>query len=71
VRQVAGDPQIRRWAGKYLRLVGRQIGGPGNRARVRIDVRVRKFDTQALERDPRYEEQDLDALLCDLDSRQP
>lgn len=50
VRQLAGNPRIRRWAGRFRRLVGRQIGGHGNRASVQVDVRTGKFDTRALQR---------------------
>jgi len=50
VRDLVGRPEISRWSGKFRNLVGRQIGGPRNRARVQVDVRVSKFDTRALER---------------------
>jgi hypothetical protein len=50
VRQLAGNPRIRRWAGRFRRLVGRQIGGHGNRARVQVDIRTGAVDTRALQR---------------------
>ena len=50
VRDLIGRAEISRWSGKFRNLVGRQIGGPRNRARVQVDVRVSKFDTRALER---------------------
>lgn len=50
VRDRIGKPEISRWSGRFRNLVGRQIGGPRNRARVRVRVRVSKFDTHALER---------------------
>lgn len=49
VTQLAGNPQVHRWAGRFRRLVGRQIGH-GNRARVQVDVITEKFDTRALQR---------------------
>jgi hypothetical protein len=48
VRQSAGNPRIPLWSGKFRGLTGRQIGGPGNRARVRVHVTVEKFDTRRL-----------------------
>jgi len=51
VRELVAKPGISRWSGKFRGQVGRQIGGPGNRARVQIRVdRESKFDTRALER---------------------
>jgi hypothetical protein len=51
VRQLIGKPEISRWSGKFRGQVGRQIGGPGNRARVQVRIdRESKFDTRALER---------------------
>jgi hypothetical protein len=50
VRDLIGKPEISRWSGRFRDLVGRQIGGPRNRARVQVQVRVSKFDTHALER---------------------
>lgn len=50
IRQITGNTQIRRLIGKFLGLHGRQIGGPTNRARVRVHVAIGKFDTRALER---------------------
>jgi RIP homotypic interaction motif len=50
VRHLIGKPEVSRWSGKFRNLVGRQIGGPRNRARVQVHVRVSKFDTHALER---------------------
>jgi hypothetical protein len=50
VRQLAGNPRLHRWRGRFRRLVGRQIGGPGNRARVQVDVMTRDVDTRALQR---------------------
>jgi hypothetical protein len=49
-RQAVGNPGILVWSGKFRRLTGRQIGGPGNRARVRVHVTVEKFDTRLLAR---------------------
>ncbi len=50
VRQLAGNPRLRRWAGRFRGLVGRQIGGHGNRARVQVDIGTAKVDTRALQR---------------------
>jgi hypothetical protein len=50
VRQLAGNPQIRRWAGGFRHLVGRQIGGHGNRASVQVDIRTGEVDIRALQR---------------------
>ena len=50
VRQTAGDPKILRRSGEFRRLTGRQIGGPGNHARIRVHVTVQKFDTRVLAR---------------------
>jgi hypothetical protein len=35
---------------QFRRLTGRQIGGPGNHARIRVHVTVQKFDTRVLAR---------------------
>jgi hypothetical protein len=50
VRQLAGDPRMRRWAGRFRHLVGRQIGGHDNHARVQVDVRTGEVDIRALQR---------------------
>jgi hypothetical protein len=50
IEQATGAPQINRSSGHFHDLVGRQVGGPGNHASVRVDVRVAKFDTRALAR---------------------
>ena len=51
VRELVRKPEISRWSGEFRGQVGRQIGGPGNRARVQVRIdRQSKFDTRALER---------------------
>jgi RIP homotypic interaction motif len=50
VRQTAGEPKILRRSGEFRRLTGRQIGGPGNHARILVHVTVQKFDTRVLAR---------------------
>jgi hypothetical protein len=49
VTEIAGSPQTHRSSGQFRDLAGRQVGGPGNQASVRVDVSVAKFDTHALE----------------------
>jgi hypothetical protein len=49
VTRLAGNPSIRRRAGRFRHLVGRQIGGPGNRASIEVDV-TGWVDTRALRR---------------------
>lgn len=50
IRQITGNPQVRRLVGRFVGLHGRQIGGRTNRARVQVRVTIGKFDTRALER---------------------
>jgi hypothetical protein len=50
VTRTVGAPQITARSGEFSGLTGRQVGGPGNRATVRVKVTVGKFDTAALAR---------------------
>lgn len=50
VKKMVDHPQINRWRGRFRGLTGRQVGGPGNRARVKVNMRVSKFDTRRLAR---------------------
>jgi len=49
VTEITASPQIDLWSGQFRGLTGRQVGGPGNQARVQLNVSVAKFDTRARE----------------------
>lgn len=50
IRERTNPRRIKRAYRRFRNLTGRQIGGPGNRAREDVDVRVGRIDTDALTR---------------------